>query len=279
MSRGAALVLALGLALGAAPAAAGGPDRSGDPCEDAVADPAATPVREGALDAQRGACPRTELAAAVTGHVLIDTPGFRGLLGGDLALGGRVALRGRLELGARLRIVDYVFAQTGVNMVSEAGLGPLAVSAAYAVPLSPGARAALIASTEVPYTRDDTATVRAGGQLTAAVTGRLAARWVLHARLGAIAAVASSLGGETHRLALRAGADLGWRVHRAVALAAGADMQAGWYGGLDAVIARASVQVRPRGGAWRLLLGAGLPLGGDDGTNAVVTLGTARDLD
>jgi len=35
-----------------------------DPCRDAILDPVATPVRDAAIDAQRGACLRDELGAA-----------------------------------------------------------------------------------------------------------------------------------------------------------------------------------------------------------------------
>ncbi len=250
-----------------------------EPCHDAVTDPPATPLHDVGIDAQRSACLRSELAAGLTAHALIDTPNFHGVLGGDLALAGRLVLGDHVEVGARARLVDYIFAQTAVTKASATRFGPLVLAAALGTAMSERSQVAVIALVEVPYTRDDTATIHTSGQLAAVVTGALAPRWLVHGRLGAIGAVAGSAGGETRRLALRAGADLAWRVRRSVAVTSGIDTEAGWNGGFGTLLVRAGLGLSPRGGAWRGQLGVGIPLGGDDATTAIVTLGLARDLD
>jgi hypothetical protein len=247
------------------------------PCAEVILDPAATPVRDVAADAQRGACLRRQLEVDVTAHALIDTPGFRGVLGGDLAITGRTILRG-VEVSARLRAIDYVFAQNAVTKVTDTRFGPLVLGAAYAAPFADGARIAVVAAFELPYTRDAMDTIHASGQLAAVITGTLAERWRLHARMGAIWATASSAGGDTRRLALRAGFDLAWHARTRLALHAGAETQAGWYAGLDTVMSRAGVHWRPGGGAWRVPVGLGLPFGGNERTNAILVVGLARDL-
>ncbi len=57
----------------------------------------------------------------------------------------------------------------------------------------------------------------------------------------------------------------------------GADVQAGWYVGLDHVLVRAGTQVR-FGPAWRGVAGVGVPVAGDERTTVVVDLGIVRDL-
>ncbi|MBA3396195.1 MAG: hypothetical protein H0T89_26430, partial [Deltaproteobacteria bacterium] len=66
---------------------------------------------------------------------------------------------------------------------------------------------------------------------------------------------------------------------RSVALTSGVDTEAGWNGGFGTLLVRAGLGLQPRGGAWRGQLGVGVPLGGDDATTAIVTVGLARDLD
>ena len=249
---------------------------SAAPCEDAVVDPAATPLRDASLDAQRGGCLRDEISAAITAHALIDTPGFHGVVGGDIALAARHAWQ-RFELGARLRVVDYAFVQTAVTKVTETRLGPLGVSAAYGGRLGERAVIALVLAGELPYTRDDMATLHAGGELSAVVTGEVADRWLVHARLGILGAVATSDAGATTRLGLRAGTDLAWRAGRRITIHAGAETQAGWFGGLDTVLARTGIQFRPAR-TLRGRIGIGVPLVGNDPTTAIVELGIARDL-
>jgi len=268
----------LGVALGLALAATAHADPLAGPCDDAIVDPVATPLREAAVDAQRSACLRDELAAGLTTHALIDAPNFHGVLGGDLALAGRFVVREHLELGARLQLVDYTFVQTAVNQATATRFGPLAISVAHALPFAERAQLAVVAIAELPYTRDDMATVRTSGQLAAVVTGALAARWLVHGRLGAVGAATSSSGGSSRRLGLRAGVDLGWRPRARLALFGGVETEAGWRDGLSTVLVRAGLQWRPRGGRWRLAFGGGAPLGGDEPTSAIVTLGLAHDL-
>jgi hypothetical protein len=256
-----------------------------DPCADAIEDPIATPLHD--ADLQRGACLRSELTAGVNGHALIDTPNFHGVIGGDLAIGARMHFAHdgstfvprHYELGAFLRVADYQFAQTAVNKATEAGIGPLVVSVAYRVPFADSARLALVSMYELPYTRiTDLDTQQSTAQLALAFTGELAASWRLHARMGYVMMTASSDGGETRRFGLRAGFDLAWHPKRHWAVIAGTDAEAGWRDGFSTLLVRGGISWRPRGGAYRLQLAGGAPLGGDEPTTAIAYLGLARDL-
>jgi hypothetical protein len=249
-----------------------------DPCADAVVDPIATPVRDVYLDAQRSACMRTELSAGVIAHALIDTPGFYGTLGGDLALGGRMVVAHRHELSAQLRVVDYSFVQNAVNTIDNTGFGPLVLGAATGAQIGDGARGALALQVELPYTRDQMDTFRTSAQLSGLVTGRLTPSLVLHTRLGALGMHASSVAGSTQRLALRAGADLVWQVSARFAVQGGSEVAAGWHGGFDHVLVRAGVHWQVGHTAWRLRTGVGLPVGGAERTNAVVDLAVVHGL-
>lgn len=268
------LVVALGVAALAGPALADGED---DPCGDAIVDPVPTPLRDAAIDAQRGACLRDEVAARLLASALIDTPGFHGVLGGDLRVRLRKRVGERLELSAGVRAVRYTFAQTAVNQATAVGFGPVLVGGAWAGDLGAGARVALAGTLELPLTRDDPDTVRIAGELGAVVTARLARRTVLNARLGAIALRASSAGGDTHRLALRSGVDVARRIGTRLALHGGADLQAGWYEGADHVLVRAGAQVRIAV-AWRLAVGVGVPIAGEERTTALLDVGIVREL-
>jgi hypothetical protein len=250
-----------------------------DPCDSEVIDPIVTPVRDTDLDAQRAACMRQDVSARVLSHALIDTPGFHGVLGGELAIGGRVIIRKAHELSAQLRVVDFTFVQNAVNKVTHAGFGPLVLGAAAGGVIGTGARGAVALQLELPYTRDNMDTVHVSGQLAGLVTGRLAPRMILHGRLGVLGMRAASLAGTTHRLAFRAGTDIAWHLRRRVALQAGAEMSAGWYHGFDHVLLRAGVHWRmTRGGDWRLRAGMGAPLGGAERTNIVVDLAVVHGL-
>jgi hypothetical protein len=252
-----------------------GTARADDPCRDPIVDPIATPLR--VSDEQRGACLRHDVTLGLTTHVLIDTPNFHGLIGGGLVLAGRAVVRERLELGARIYLVDYTFAQTAVTKATATRLGPVAIQLAYAL-TSAGARVSLIAALELPYTRDQVATVHTAGQLGLAFAGTLSERVTLHARLVGLGAYASSSGGSARRVALRAGTDLAFHVRPRVAVVGGLDAEAGWRTGFSTLMPRAGLQWRPGAGAYRALLAAGVPLGGDEPTTAIVTLGVARDL-
>jgi hypothetical protein len=248
-------------------------------CADPVPDPMATPLRDGRIDAQRGACLRSELATGIDAHALIDTPGFHGYLGGDFTVRGRYRLGEAFEIGAVVRVLDVAFAQTAVNKATATRVGPLVVEAAYAPVRTLETHLAIVASLEVPATRDDMDTTRSGGQLGVAFTADLAYRWILHARFGAIAAAASSAGGETRRLGLRAGADAVRHVgrHGRMAFLVGGELQAGWNDGFDTVLVRAGY-TRRFGRSWRTVVGLGLPVGGNERTNAVFDLSIVRAL-
>ena len=246
------------------------------PCDDALDDPAATPIRE--TDAQRGACLRDELATHLLGHALIDTPNFHGVLGGELGITARTVVGERLELGVRARVVDATFVQTAVNKVTTTRFGPLAAGAALDLPFDDRARLAAVALVELPYTRDAMETAHTSGQLGLVFTGMLSSRWRVHARFGALAAYAASSGGSTVRYALRAGTDLAWRFRARWALHAGVDSEGGWRDGFSMLLARTAIAWRPRGGAYRTTLAAGAPLAGDEPTTAIVSIGVARDL-
>jgi hypothetical protein len=250
------------------------------PCDDALTDPIDTPLRDGSIDGHRAACGRDEAWTQLAPHALIDTPGFHGVLGATLAVGLRHLVTDHLELSGGLRILDGVFVQNAVNKVTTATAGPLLVGALWTTPLDRTASLGVLAVAELPATRvpDTLDTIHLGGQLAAIVTGQLAPRWRLHARLGGIAAHASSSGGTTTRVALRGGIDLAWLARARLAWQLGADLQAGWVSGLDHVLVRAGLTWRPGGGAWRLRTGVAVPLGGTERTTAVLDLALVRDL-
>jgi hypothetical protein len=266
-------VVASAAVLRAAPALA---DPSADPCGDALTDPVPPPVRDAAIDAQRAACTRDALSTNVEADVLIDTPGYHGEVGGDWWLAGHLRVARPLELSAAVRAVRYAFAQNAVNKATDVEMGPLTLGGAYITHLGDGANAGLSATLELPYTREDTDTIRTSGDLTLLASAALRPRTFLHARLGTVWMSASSAGGTTTRIAARAGADLVRRQGRRLALGLGADVQAGWYGGLDHVNVRVTGQWRMFE-RWRCAFGIGLPVGGDERTNAIVVLGLNRD--
>jgi hypothetical protein len=114
-------------------------------------------------------------------------------------------------------------------------------------------------------------TLRTSGALSAVLTGQLADRFVLHARLGAYAMHRESTAGSQSWLGLRAGSDVAWHLRPRLGLAAGADISAGWTGGLDDVLLRAGVHWQlTRTRDWRLRAGVGVPVAGNDRTNAVL---------
>ena len=248
-----------------------------DPCRDSILDPVATPVRDVGIDAQRAACLRNELGAGVLASALIDTPGFHGVLGGALHAGGRMRIGPAFELDLGVRILRYTFVQNAVNKVTKVAIGPLVLGGAWAGQLGDGARIALAGTLEVPWTRSSQDTTHLSGALTVVVSAALTDHTVLHARLGVLGATASSAGGRTNRLALRAGAELARTFGRRLALAGGADVEAGWYAGLDQINVRFALHVR-LSRPWRGQIGVGIPVGGEERTNAIVALGVLRDL-
>ena len=242
-----------------------------DPC-DAVRDPIVTPLRDPYLDTQRSACLRDEAFVALAPRALIDTPGFHGVLGGDLSLGGRIVVGKAHEVSLQLRTLDFAYVVNAVNEVTHAGFGPLVVGTA-----ATHGPAAIALRVELPYTRDDWATFHASAALDGLVSTDLAPALTLHGRLTALGMVASSEAGDTRRLAFRAGADLAWQPRKTLALQAGADLMAGWSQGFDAVLVRAGTQWSVSA-TWRLRSGVALPLGGSDRTTAIVDLAVVHAL-
>jgi len=252
-------------------AALGGMAHADDECSDALIDPVATPLARGGLDAQRGACPRSLVMVGTGGSALIDTPGFHGEIDGVVSIGLRRRVGDHVELGLSVG-QRYVFVQNAVNTASEWQTEPFVLTAAWAWTPS----FALVGAAEVPGSRG-TDTIHVAGSLTAIASLPVGDRTHLHARLGMVGDRAWSLAGTTGRLAFRAGTDVVRRLGDRWALDLGADVQAGWFDGFDAVVARAGVQ-RRFGRVVRGVFGAGAPLGGGDRRNVVVMLGVALDV-
>jgi len=248
-----------------------------DPCRDSILDPVATPVRDVGIDAQRGACLRNEIGGGLLASALIDTPGFHGVLGGGLNAKGRMRIGHSFELDLGLRIFRYQFVQNAVNKVTKVQTGPVTLGAMWAGRLGDGSRVALVANVEIPGTRYEQDTTHVAGELTVVASAAISEATVLHARLGALGSTAFSAGGRTHRFALRAGVDLTRAFGQRLSLAGGADVEAGWYAGLDHVNVRLALHLRLTG-PWRGQLGVGLPVGGEERTNAIIALGVVRDL-
>lgn len=245
-------------------------------CEVTLFDPVVTSLRDAGTDAQRTACLRSELSVHLPLSALIDTPGFHGEIDGALQLGGRYTISTKLELSASVRAARYTFVQNAVNKATEIQLGPLVVGAAYGRRW--GVSAVAIAGTlEVPYTRDNLDTAHVTGALTVLATNRLTRSATLHSRLGLVGGRAWSLGGSTGRMAFRAGVDVVRRVGDRWALGLGAEIQAGWYDGFDGTMIRLGAQ-RRFGRYVRGMIGVGLPVGGDERTNAIIDIGVLGDL-
>lgn len=245
-----------------------------DACEYELVDPVPTPLLEAGLDDQRAACLRTEVGLSTTTHVVFDPEAPEGHVGGDAILEVRHVFHRELELGARLRVVDVANA----DAEPETEYGPVIASIAWGRRLAPSARFAIVATAEVPYTRDRTEAVHTGGELTGLVTGALSEHWTLHARLGAIAAIEDSDEATSRRLAMRAGVDLAWRsAGSRIGLLSGIETQAGFTGGLDTVMLREGFQLHV-GQLYRVISGFGIRLTGEDRTNAIFVLGAAREL-
>lgn len=247
------------------------------PCDQPILDPVVTAVRDAKLDLQRSACMRQQVTAGINAHALVDTPGYHGVLGGDLTLAASTIIGKAHELSAELRVIDYAFVQDAVNKVTHTGFGPLVLGAAAGKPISPHANAALSLRVEMPATRGDSDTLRSSAQLAGLVTGLLSPHVALHGRLATLGSVASSEGGTTKQLAFAAGLDLAWLARPTVALHLGADMMGGWQAGFDHLLARTGVHWRPRRYTWRMRLGVGLPVAGDERTNAIVDLAFVVD--
>lgn len=240
-----------------------------DPCDDAHGEPIPTPLRDGGYDLQRSACVRDETTVTVLGHALVDTPAFRGILGVRVLAWRRVALSDSWELAFGGQAAAYTFAQNAVTKVNETRFGPAVAGVVYRFD-----NAAIVTTLELPFTRPDSDADHVSGQSSVVTTNRLAERWVLHGRMGIVGEHVTSVGGDVTRIALRAGADV-VRVGRRIALHAGAEVQAGWYDGLDTVLVRTGVAWQWQRFPARLVASVGVPFGGDDRTDVVAGIGLA----
>jgi len=248
------------------------------PCEDPVLDPVTTPIRDAAIDQQRTACLRNEMAIHLGGRALVDNPGFHGVLSGDLRGSGRLVLRPRFELDVDVQLVDATFVQNAVNKATRVAAGPITVGAAFAAASTEDMALALVGSVELRGTRTGDDTVRTSGELTAVATGVLAARTLMHGRFGGVWMLAASTAGDSERVAFRAGVDVAHRLARPLSVLLGAEAQTGWYGGgLDHVSLRAGVQLHVRRG-WRGAIGIAAPVGGEERTNVVLDLAVVHAL-
>ncbi len=268
--------LALAVIAWAAPAAADGV------CGDAIDQPAAVPWRDAGFDGGRGACPVADVGARVGGHALIDTPGFYGTLGGELALALRQRAGAHLAWGLTARAVDVTFVQNAVWKIVEPSYGPLLADGLYGVDATLAGRPLRLAGwaqLALPFTRGDVDGSTGAAQVAGLASWQARARWRVHARLGGLGWYGRAVTGTSTRAAALASIDLAWRARRRLAVDVGVDAQLGWYrGGLDHVAVRAGVAWR-LARCWRLHGAVGAPLVGVERQDLAVTLGVARDLE
>ncbi len=274
MRRGLAVVTALVICT----AAHAGEARA-DLCSDSVDDPVPVTLRDGAIDALRSACMRSDLDVRLGGYALIDTPDFYGTLGGELAVGIRFVEHAGFEWGATIRLLDVTFAQTAVLSATDTTYGPISVHAAASRAARLGGRelqwGGLIRG-ELPFTRAELDTSTAGGQLAGLASLEASRTLVLHGRVALLGWYASSAAGRDTRGAVAVTADASVRMLAWLSLTGGAEVQAGWYGGLDHVAARAGAHWRVFG-PWRVDAGLAVPVVGDERTDVAFTLGLRRD--
>lgn len=277
MSGASARVVAAALALGAAaPVAADGV------CGDAIDQPIAVPWRDAGFDAAPGACPVADVALAVRGRALIDTPAFYGTLGGDATLAVRQRAGAHVAWGLAARAIDVTFIQNAVWTIVAPTVGPLVAHGSYGVDLRLAdrpLRLAALGQLALPFTRTDVDGSTGAAQLAGLASWRAGARWRAHARVAALGWYGRAVTGTSTRAAALAAIDLGWRARRRLSLDVGVDAQLGWYrGGLDHLAVRVGAAWR-LARCWRLGVAAGAPLAGVERQDAAVTLGVARDLE
>jgi hypothetical protein len=251
-----------------------------DPCFDSVHDPVPLGLRDAGFDAGVGACVRSEVTARLGAHAIIDTPGFYGQLGGELNFGASFTLTPGLQVGFGYRAPEYEFAQNAVTKATALAYGPLQLHVKASSNLEFGNRpvyGAVFFQASIPYTSAELQTVALGGQLTGLVTLGLARSWFLHGRFGVVMGATSSGGGTTLRAAGRGGADVNFNLRSWLDLAAGVDIQGGWFRSFDHVLVKLAAHWRVRG-RWRVETGVGAPFLGKDRTNVIFTLGLGRDL-
>jgi hypothetical protein len=253
-----------------------------DPCADPLLAPIAPPVRDSGFDRAIDACLAGGWSASARGAALIDTPDFYGTAAASLFLDVRHLLLRDLEIGGGVRAVDARFAQNAVIAEDEVGAGPVYLAAAATLgrhhlagrPL----RLAWGLRLDLPWTDTtygSTAVVAATPQVAAALG--LSPRLALHARLAALLWLVRPPDDVQTRRAAALSSDLVWTPFRALAVAAGAEAQAGWYGAtLDHLLVRGGLRV-PFRCRNRLHLGAAAPLLGDERTDLVGELTFTHD--
>jgi hypothetical protein len=252
-----------------------------DPCEDPTTDPVALPLRDTGFDRGRAACLRSDLSSAVSGVATIDTPRFYGTIAGALRVAGRFTRGDRVEWGFGARAVDYTFAQDAVIQATGFRFGPIDAHVAYGGSLhvtSPRDRWAVVGTIVVPFTSSTLMdTVDLAAQLAAVGTVQASPRWTAHVRVAGLAMGSSSAAGDHASAALVVGADAIARITARFRVGLGADLQAGWRGAFDHLLVRAATQ-RRIGDAYRIELGVGLPVGGQERIDLGVAVGVVRDL-
>jgi hypothetical protein len=249
-----------------------------DVCDQIAADPVPVGVRDGAFDATRGACLRTDLDARVGAHALVDTPDFYGTLGADLQLAIRFIEEIGIEWGATIEVVDLTFAQTAVVTATEPSYGPATAHVATSRLIGQDLEIGGLLRAELPFTRSSLESSRAGAQLSGLATMAFHPRLLVHGRAGLLGWYGASTGGTDVRGAVVVSADAAVRAWKTLHAIAGAEIQAGWYGGgVDHTAMRLGAHARIKG-AWHLDGGVMLPLAGAERTDFAVTVGVLRDF-
>jgi hypothetical protein len=257
--------------------ALGAPAAADELCADSTVDPVPASLRDGAFDAPRSACLRSDVEVRLAAGALIDEPDFYGTLGAELHVGIRFVEALGFEWGATVRVVDLTFAQTAVVSVTETSYGPVSLHGAAGRPLGPGLRLAGHARVELPFTREVLDPTSGGAQLAGLLTWAAHDRVALHGRAGLLGWLGASGGGTSTRGAGVISADAAVRALPWLRALAGLELQAGWYrGGVDHLAARAGAHWRVRG-PWRVDLAALVPLAGHERTDLAFTLGLRRD--
>lgn len=219
------------------------------PCRATLA-PSALSQRDTGLDRNRVACGVDGMSIGTRAHATIDTPNFYGTLTASLFLDYQWLHTSGFEFSLGARLIDYRFAQSAVFTEGDFALGPISVGVLrprrtrwWGQPVVSSHAMRL----EIPGTNssDESLAVAASPQLL--VTMMPSSRLHLHGRLAALLWSVLPESGADSRAAVLASADVAHTPLSRIAVTAGLEAQAGWYGlGLD------HIQVR---GGWRFRIG------------------------
>lgn len=226
------------------------PDLRADaPCRASLA-PSSLSQRDTGLDQNRVACGVDGMSIGTRANATIDTPNFYGTLTASLLFDYQWLHASGFEFSVGARLLDYRFAQSAVFTEGDFALGPISVGVLrprrtrwWGQPVVSSHAMRF----EIPGTNlsDESITVAASPQLL--VTMMPSSTLHVHGRLAALLWSVLPQSGADSRAALLASTDIGYAPLSFVALAAGVEAQAGWYGlGLD------HLQVR---GGWRIPVG------------------------